>query len=179
MKSTSLSVPENITFEEAIAVTQEIMSEIETGQLSEAEIELLIGNLVKSKNGARGFFVSYLTDSRPLANNPSPSIFRALESAPEVVVELLVKNLAMSSAMVVYHQRNKDEETANESKRVGARTTKLIKSVNIPSLSGNIQELYQGTTTGEGNYKDFLERWGYDTEQLKAIEQAIEPLLNG
>ncbi len=173
-----LSVPENITFEEAIALTQEIMSEMETGQLSEAEIKPLIGNLVKSKNGARGFFVSYLTDSRPLADNPSPSIFRALESAPEVVVELLVKNLAMCSAMVVHHQRNQDEEAANESKRVQVRTTKLIKSVNMPSLSGNIQELYQATTTGQGNYKNFLKRWGYDTEQLKAIEQAIKPLLN-
>ena len=173
-----LSVPENITFEEAIALTQEIMSEMETGRLSEPKVESLIGNLVKSKNGARGFFVSYLTDSRPLADNPSPSIFRALESAPEVVVELLVKNLAMCSAMVVHHQRNQDEEAANESKRVQVRTTKLIKSVNMPSLSGNIQELYQATTTGQGNYKNFLKRWGYDTEQLKAIEQAIKPLLN-
>ncbi|MGD1716217.1 hypothetical protein [Dapis sp. BLCC M172] len=173
-----LSVAENITFEEAIALTQEIMSEMETGQLSEAEIEPLIGNLVKSKNGARGFFVSYLTDSRPLADNPSPSIFRALESAPEIVVELLVKNLAMCSAMVVHHQQNQDEETANESKKVRSRTTKLIKSVNIPGLSDNILELYQATTTGQGNYTDFLKRWGYDTEQLKAIEQAIEPLLN-
>ncbi len=173
-----LSVPENITFEEAIAFTQEIMSEMETGEISEAQIEALIGDLVKSKNGARGFFVSYLTDSRPLADNPSPSILKALESAPEIVVELLVKNLAMCSAMVVYHQRNQDEETANESKRVRSRTTKLIKSVNIPSLSANIQELYEATTTGQGNYKDFLKRWGYDTEQLKAIEQAIESLLN-
>ncbi len=178
MKSTSLSVPENITFEEAIALTQEIMSEMETGRLSEPKVESLIGDLVKSKNGARGFFVSYLTDSRPLADNPSPSIFKALESAPEIVVELLVKNLAMCSAMVVYHQRNQDEETVNESKRVRSRTTKLIKSVNISSLSGNIQELYKSITTDEGNYKDFLKRWGYDTEQLKAIEQAIEPIIN-
>ena len=60
-----LSVPENITFEKAIALTQEIMSEMETDQLSETRIEALIGDLVKSKNGARGFFVGYLTDSRP------------------------------------------------------------------------------------------------------------------
>ena len=172
-----LSVSENITFEEAIALTQEIMSEIETGQLSETKIESLIGDLVKSKNGARGFFVSYLTDSRALADNPSPSVFKALESAPEIVVELLIKNLAMCSAMVVHHQRNQDEKAANESKKVRSRTTKLIKSIKIPSLSGNIQGLYQGITTCEGNYKGFLKRWGYDTEQLKAIKEVIEPLL--
>ncbi len=178
MTSSLLSVPENLTFEEAIALTQEIMFEMETGQLSEAEIESLIGDLVKSKNGARGFFVTYLTDSRPLADNPSPSIFKALESSPETVTELLVKNLAMCSAMVVYHHRNQDWKTASESERVQGRTTKLIKSVNIPSLQGNIQELYQSITTGQGNYKDFLERWGYDRGQFKAIQEAIEPLIN-
>jgi hypothetical protein len=83
----------------------------------------------------------------------------------------------MCSAMVVHHQRNQDEKAANESKKVRSRTTKLIKSIKIPSLSGNIQELYQGITTCEGNYKGFLKRWGYDTEQLKAIKEVIEPLL--
>ncbi|NEP88928.1 MAG: hypothetical protein F6K18_19970 [Okeania sp. SIO2C2] len=178
MKSTSLSVKENITFEEAIALTQEIMFAMEKGQLSTAEIELLIGDLVKSKNGARGFFVAYLTDSRTLADSPSPSIFRALESSPETVTELLVKNLAMCSAMVVHHQRNQDQETASQSETVRSRTTRLIKGVDIPSLKGEIEELYQSTTTGVGNYKQFLERWGYDDEQLKVIQQAIEPLLS-
>jgi hypothetical protein len=37
--TSSLSVPENVTFEEAIALTQEIMSEMEKDQLLEAEIE--------------------------------------------------------------------------------------------------------------------------------------------
>ena len=175
--TSSLSVPENITDQEAIALTQEIMSEIEHGHLSEAKIEKLITDLVKTKDSARGFFVSYLTDSRLLADNPLPSIIKALESAPEIVSELLVKNLAMSSAMVVYHRGNQDEKTASESERVRGRTTKLIRSVNIRSLQGNIQELYQSIITGQGNYKSFLERFGYDSDQLKAIQQAIEPLL--
>ncbi|OZH53619.1 hypothetical protein AFK68_16440 [Hydrocoleum sp. CS-953] len=178
MKSTSLSVKENITFEEALALTQEIMSEMETDQLSAAKIEELIGDLVKRKDTARAFFAIYLRGPRPLVDNPSPSIIRALESSPETVTELLVKSLAMSSGMVVHHQRNQDQEAANESQTVRSRTKKLIKSVNIPGLSDNILELYQATTTGQGNYTDFLKRWGYDTEQLKAIEQAIEPLLN-
>ncbi|WP_202221668.1 hypothetical protein [Okeania sp. KiyG1] len=178
MKSTSLSVKENITFEEALALTQEIMSEMETGQLSAAKIEELIGDLVKRKDTARAFFAIYLRDPRPLVDNPSPSIIRALESSPETVTELLVKSLAMSSGMVVHHQRNQDQEAANESQTVRSRITKLIKSLNIPSIQGNIQELYQSITTDRGNYKDFLQQWGYDCEQLKAMEQAIEPLLN-
>ncbi|MGK7921031.1 MAG: hypothetical protein AB4080_13590 [Trichodesmium sp.] len=174
----SLSVPENITFEEAIALTQEIMSEMEKDELSEAEIEALIGNLVKSRNGARGFFVSYLTDSRPLADHPSQSIFKALESSPEIVTELLVKNLAMSAAMVVHHQGNQDYQMALESERVRERTKKLIEKVEIESLPENIQQLYEGVTKSQGNYKEFLKRWGYDRELLAAIEKTILPLLN-
>ncbi|NEP05178.1 MAG: hypothetical protein F6K34_10285, partial [Okeania sp. SIO4D6] len=74
--------------------------------------------------------------------------------------------------------RNQDQETASQSETVRSRTTRLIKSMDIPSLKGEIEELYQSTTTGVGNYKQFLERWGYDDEQLKVIQQAIEPLLS-
>jgi hypothetical protein len=122
--------------------------------------------------------VSYLTDSRPLADNPSSSIFQALESSPEIVTELLVQNLAMSSAMVVHHQRNQDQKTALESERVRERTKKLIEKVNMESLADNIQQLYQAVTTGQGNYKEFLERRGYDRELLEAVEKTILPLLN-
>ncbi|MDJ0557054.1 MAG: hypothetical protein QNJ68_21945 [Microcoleaceae cyanobacterium MO_207.B10] len=177
MKS-SLSVPENISDQEASALTQEIMSGMETGQLSEAETEALITKLVKSKDGARGFFISYLTDSRPLADNPSPLIFRALESAPDTVPELLAKNLAMSSVMIVYHQQNQNEETARGSAKVRSRTINLIKNLNLPVIHKILQELYRSVTTGEGNYKEFLERFGYDTQQRQVIAEALQPLID-
>lgn len=170
-----LSVPETISFEEAIALSQELLSQVEAGQLSEAEIETAIASLVKTQNGARGFFVTYLTDNRPLADEPTPAVFGALETAPETVPELLVKNTAMSSAMVVHHRRNGDEEMAASSERVRSRSVHLIQNLQIPALKTTAKELYNSATTGEGVYQEFLQRWGYDEEQRKAMSQALEP----
>ena len=175
---TQLSVPETVSFEEAIALTQELLSQIEAGQLSETEIENAIASLVKSQNGARGFFVTYLTDNRQLADQPTPAVFGALETAPETVPELLVKNTAMSSAMAVHHRRNGDQEMAASSERVRSRSVHLIQNLNLPALKSTAKELYHSATTGEGVYQEFLQRWGYDEEQRKAMTQALEPLVS-
>lgn len=174
---TQLSVSESVSFEEAIAFTREFLSQMEAGKLSEAEIETAIASLVKSKNGARGFLVTYLTDDRPLADEPTPAVFGALETAPETVPELLVKNVAMSAGMAVYHRRNGDEQMAGNSERVRSRSASLIQNLKIPALQTTAKELYNSATTGEGVYKQFLERWGYDEEQRKAMSQALKPLV--
>jgi hypothetical protein len=71
-------IPESVTFEEAIALTQSLMSQMETGELQgelvQKQISLrgfgeAITQLVKSENGARGFFVTYLTSEGTLADH--------------------------------------------------------------------------------------------------------------
>jgi hypothetical protein len=49
-------IPESVTFEEAIALTQSLMSQMEAGEVSQQEIAEAIAQLVKTENGARGFF---------------------------------------------------------------------------------------------------------------------------
>jgi len=66
----SLLASESITFEGAIELTQSLLSLIEADQLSEADIEQAVRSLVKTQNGARGFFVTYLTDDLPEADQP-------------------------------------------------------------------------------------------------------------
>lgn len=173
MISIPVSVPENVTFEEAIGITQRLLSQIEAGDLSEAEIKATIGNLVQTQNGARGFFVTYLSDPRSLADRPSEAIIHALESSGEIVAELMVKNAAMSSAMVVHHRRNQNEEMAASSERVRSRSVHLIQALNIPSLQPMVQQLIESAKTGVGDYQSFLERWGYDAEQREAIVHAL------
>ncbi len=174
MLGSNKAVPETVTFQEVIALTQSLLSRIEAGELSPAEIEAAITELVKSENGARGFFVTYLTSEGTLADNPSLEIVRALQASPEIVAELLVKNLAMSAAMAVTHRRNGLEEMAQGSERVRSRTAHLIQLVQLPAVGELSQKLLESATTGEGRYKDFLERWGYDDEQRQVISQALE-----
>ncbi|CAD5978274.1 hypothetical protein PCC9214_04366 [Planktothrix tepida] len=173
----SLSVPENITFEQAIEITQTLLDKIEEKQLFEAEIETVIVQLVTTQNGARGFFVTYLTDPRPFCNQPTDAVIQALQKSPEIVSELLVKNIAMSAAMAVYHRRHNNTEMESSSQRVSQRSSNLIQRLNFPQLRSRVQQLFDSAKTGEGTYQEFLDRWGYDAEQQDVIAEVLQPLL--
>jgi hypothetical protein len=168
-----LLASESITFEGAIELTQSLLSEIEVDRLSQGEIQQAVASLVKTQNGARGFFVTYLTDDRLLANRPSPGVLDALREAPEIVAELLVKNLAMSAAMVLHHSRHQSEEMAAGSARVQGRSRHLIQTLQLPACQTLAQQMLESIRTGEGEYEQFFQRWGYDGEQKEAIDAAV------
>ncbi len=172
-----VTIPETVTFEQAIALTQSLLSQMEAGELSEPEIKVAITALVKSANGARGFFVTYLTDDRPLADDPSPAVVQALQSAPDTVAELLVKNLAMSAAMAITHRRNQNQAMAQGSERVRSRTVRIIQLVKLPAVYEQSQRLRESITTGQGSYQAFLDRWGYDEEQRQVIQQVLQQVV--
>ncbi|MEB3882605.1 hypothetical protein [Lyngbya sp. CCY1209] len=174
----SVSVPENVTFEGAIAIAGSLLDGRETETLSENEFAAAVSELVKSQNGARGFFVTYLTDDRAIADNASVSTRKALESSPEIVSELLVKNIAMSTAMAIYHRRQQNEEMTASSDRVRSRCSRLIRALNLPALQPRLQQLLESAETGEGTYGDFLKRWGYDAEQRNAIAESVRTINN-
>jgi len=172
-----VNIPETVTFEEAIALTQSLISQMAAGEISAPDIEQAITQLVASENGARGFFVTYLTSEDTVADNPSPEVIQALQSSPDTVAELLVKNLAMSAAMALTHRRNEDEEMAQSSEQVRSRTTYIIEQVEMNQVQEFAAELRESALTGEGNYKAFLKRWQYDAEQREIIAQVLEQIL--
>jgi hypothetical protein len=173
----NLQVSESITFEEAIDFTHSLLEKMEAHQLSESDIQTAIASLVKTVNGARGFFVTYLTDSRPIVDKPSQSTIEALKTSPEIVSELLAKNLAMSSAMAITHRRNHNEELAQGSEQVHQRTAYLIEQLQSNLLTEKLKQLQASAATGEGNYHSFLKRWGYDEEQKQVIQKAISAVI--
>ena len=167
-------IPESVTFEEAIALTQSLLSQMEAGEISPPEVSDAIAQLVKSENGARGFFVTYLTWEGTLADNPSPEVMQALQSSPDIVAELLVKNLAMSAAQALAHRRNGDEQMAQGSEQVRSRTAHLLEQLELPQVRAISLALRESAVTGAGLYKTFLQTWGYDAEQRQAICQVLD-----
>lgn len=169
--------PESMSFPQAIAATQSLMNQIQSNQLSEVEVQQRVSSILSSKNGGRGFFVAYLTSDMPLADNPSTGVLNGLKSATEISSELLVKNLAMSSAMIVAHSLNHDSENVAGSQRVCQRTCNLIQQLNLQLIEKKLQEIQNTIKNGSGKYQKFIERWDYSTEQKKAIQDTISNLI--
>ena len=165
----------SISFENAIQQTQDLLSQIEF--LDAKTITQKFTELVSTENGARGFFVTYLTSDLSHREYPSLEVITALKTSPIFVNELLVKNLAMSTAMVIYHRSQGDKENAQGSEKVQEKTGQLIKQLLSQSLGEKLQQLATSLNTGQGEYQAFLERWGYDDCQRQAIAEIIQPFL--
>lgn len=167
----NLLASETISFSEAIAFTQTFLNNLET--MTESATEMAIASLVKTENGARGFFVTDLTNDLSLADHPSQEVINGLKSSPEIVAELLVKNIAMSTAMAITHRRNNDKEMAKNSQRVTNRCFNLIKELKLDIVEEKFKELQENISKGEGRYQEFLQRWSYDDEQKQAIFEIL------
>ena len=177
MSSSTLSVPTNVKFDEAIDLAQAFLIQLKKNELTSSQIQDFVAALVQTANGARGFFVTYLTAKDPICDEPQPEIIAALQANPAVAADLLVKNIAMSTAQQLYHQRRDDREMAASSATVAARTTKIIQQLQLSQIQDMCRELVSTIHTDDGVYTDFLTRWGYDDEQKNAIAQAISQLI--
>ena len=168
------NITQNISFEEAIAFTQNLMQLMEAGSIADVEIEKAIAQLVQSMNGARGFFVTYLASESTLADHPTEAVVKALQTAPETVATLLVKNVAMSTAMAITHRQQNHPDRAEGSLQVQRRSALLIEKLRSPEIKAEHQKLTESLSTGGGDYQAFLDRWGYDAEQKQEIQRIIQ-----
>ena len=173
----TLTVPANIKFDAAIDLTQSFLAQLNKNELTSEQILDFVSALIQTSNGARGFFVTYLTAKDPICNEPQPEIIAAITAHPDIAADLLVKNIAMSTAQQLYHQRRNDSEMMISSATVAARTTKIIKELNFPQIQDMCRELVSTIQTGTGSYTEFLTRWGYDDEQKQSIDRIISDLI--
>ena len=166
------TVPSNLTFEQAIELTHEILSANPSNDL----LKSVVQSLIVTPNGSRGFFVVFLTQDFPQAD--SPGLLEALRSNPEAISDLLTKNLAMPTAMALTHRRNGHEDLAASSDLTRSRTDRLIQQLNLPEIRTHLTELHDTIIEKRTNpWSAFLDRWGYDDEQRTAIGNVIKTAL--
>ncbi|MEO0374173.1 MAG: hypothetical protein AAF329_05985 [Cyanobacteria bacterium P01_A01_bin.17] len=168
---TDFQVPSEVSFQDAIALTQTLFTNID--QLASSEVESHVADLVATMNGARGFFVTFLTNEFELDEEKKDAIATALRTAPDTVAGLLVKNLVMSTAMTLTHSRQNNPDMVQQSQLTRERTATVIDRVKLPAVEQEAQQLWQSLTTDTGSYTDFLQRWGYDDEQKQAMQAAV------
>ena len=162
-----------IGFQAAMALASQWLEEWEQDELSDEVLAERVGDLVASRDGARGFFVVAMAGEGPLMDRMPEALIQRLRLAGEEVVDLTARNLAMGTAMAVHHGRNQDGVSAQASQRVSERSRALLRLLEPNLVKLRLESLLAGTR-GEGQDVDFLERWGYDAEQRDQIAAAIE-----
>lgn len=167
------------TFESAIEEAQNLL---DSGTLPEAEMIARTKTLLETEAGARGFFVVFLTGDASLADQPPDWLLSLFAKGPELVAELLVKNLAMSTATALAHEAQGNPEQADGSRQVAQRTTAILKALRhppfgpVPVLEQKTVAMLETLNQEHGPYRSFLERWGYDSNQRQAIGHAFEKI---
>ncbi len=159
------------TFKEAMQASLIWCKSWENDEISDEVISDRIGELIKSLEGARGFFVVSLSIDCPLMDRLPDVLIFQLRSAGEIVVDLTVKNLAMSSAMIITHRKNKDPQEM-QSKRIKIRCIELLKLLDSTQVKKRLDVLLEATK-GNGTDLKFLNKWGYNDEQINAISESI------
>ena len=159
------------TFKQAMEATMIWCKSWENDEISDEVISDRIGELIKSLDGARGFFVVSLSIDCPLMDRFPDALIFQLRRAGGIVVDLTVKNLAMSSAMIITHRKNGNPQQI-QSERIKMRCIELLKLLDSNQVKKRLDVLLEATK-GNGEDLKFLERWEYDDEQVNAISQSI------
>ena len=159
------------TFKEAMEATIIWCKSWENDEISDEVISDRIGELIKTVEGARGFFVVSLSIDCPLMDRFPDALIFQLRSSRDIVIDLTVKNLAMSSAMVITHHKNNDSQEI-QSERIKIRCIELLKLLDSNAVKKRLDVLLEATK-GNGTDLKFLDRWGYNDEQITAISESI------
>ncbi len=130
------------SFTQAINISAKWCKELEEDLLSEEVFADRISELIKTKNGARGFFAYTLSDTKCtlLDKLPSSLIF-ILRERGEHIVEITIKNLFMSSAQIFNHQKDKNFEYAQKSNDISNRCINLLKVLDTNLVTEKINKM--------------------------------------
>ena len=159
------------TFKEAMQASMLWCESWGNDEISDEVISDRIGELIETSEGARGFFVVSLSIDCTLMDRFPDALIFQLRSSGEIVVDLTVKNLAMSSAMIITHRINKDPQEI-QAERIKIRCIELLKLLDSTQVKKRLDVLLEATK-GTGTDVKFLNKWGYNDTQINAISESI------
>ena len=167
-------ISQDPSFIQSITIANNWCKDWDNDLLSDEVLADLIKELIKTKNGMRGFFAYTLSDSKCtlLDKLPSSLIFIMRERGIHVV-EITIKNLFMSSAQILNHQKDKNFEYAERSNNISNRCINLLKELDTKLVTTKINKLLSEIDS-MGNSFDKGVR--YTEEQKKFIRDKINQI---
>ena len=159
------------SFTQAINISAQWCKEWGEDLLSEEVLADRVSELIKTKNGLRGFFAYSLSDQDCYLLDKLPfSLVFKLQEAGDDVVEIVVRNLIMSSAQIVLHDRENNLEYKSNSENISERCKNILRVLETKSVTKNINEI-MNDLDNLGNSFDNSKK--YDNKQKEFIKHQI------
>ena len=173
MKKKTINLKE-ASFTQAINISALWCREWDEDILSEEVLADRISELLKTKNGLRGFFAYCLSDKDCylLDKLPPSLIFKLIEGGEEVV-GIVVKNLIMSSAQIIIHRRGNNHEYRLTSENISERCKGILRLLDTNLVTNTINEIISNLDK-LGNSLD--NSTTYDDEQREFIKKQIDDI---
>lgn len=196
---TSIDGARKSSFEDAQVIGRNLATILSqscsNGEPMPEEATLLLRALISTTSGARGWFVSLLTDPyfEPVFVPPIDEAFlSALCDNPEPNIKLMTMNVAMPTAMEVTHSLNGSKDLAESSQMTARRASILVTELidRLPELKATLESLLSAVSIdGDKNQKNdgdkdvkewikFCKKWGYGVPEKDAIRKRLESLLS-
>ena len=159
------------SFTQAINISAKWCKEWGEDLLSEEVLADRIAELIKTKNGLRGFFAYALSDKDCfLLDNLPFSLMFKLNEGGDAVVEIVVKNLIMSSAQIIIHQRDNNHEYGISSEIIADRCKAILRLLQTNLVTKTINKNLKDLDTMGNSFDNSIK---YDSEQKEFIKKQI------
>ena len=162
------------SFIQSINIAKDWCKDWDNDLLSDEVLADRIKELIKTKSGTRGFFAYALSDSNCflLDKLPSPLIF-ALRERGEYIVEITIKNLFMSSAQIINHEKNKNFEYAERSNNISDRCINLLKELDTKLVTKKINKMLSEIDNMGNSFDNEVK---YSSEQKNFIREKVNKI---
>ena len=168
MKKKTINLKE-ASFIQAINISAQWCKEWEENLLSEEVLADRIAELIKTKNGLRGFFAYALSDKDCFLLDKLPfSLIYKLNEGGKTVVEIVVKNLIMSSAQIIIHRRENNDEYEMTSKNISERCKAILRLLETQLVTKTVNQILKDLDTLGNSLNNSTK---YDLEQKNFIKK--------
>ena len=159
------------SFTQAINISAQWCKEWGEDLLSEEVLADRIAELIKTRNGLRGFFAYALSDKDCflLDKLPFSLIFKFNERGDEVV-EIVIKNLIMSSAQIINHRRENNHDYEITSANISERCKSILRHLKTKLVTKTVNQVIKDLDTMGNSFDNSTK---YDLEQKEFIKKQI------
>ena len=162
------------SFIQSINIAKDWCKDWDDDLLSDEVLADRIKALLKTKNGTRGFFAYALSDNKCTLLDKLPSAFIfTLREKGEYIVEITIKNLFMSSAQIVNHQKDMNFEYAERSNNIADRCINLLKVLDTKLVTKNINIMLSEIDKMGNSFDNEIK---YNSEQKNFIKAQVNEI---